>query len=125
MLSQNILVADDSTVIRQSLSKMLTDLGAQVTVALALLSKGLGCPDVDMPNMDGFGLCENLKKENTTRGIPVVILSSMDSEKDIEKGFRVGAAAYLSKSDALNEIPDIISHLNYHSYERSSSIKYS
>ena len=127
MLSQNILVVDDSTVIRQSLSKMLADLGAQVTVAndgkqaLEIARSGsfdVVVTDVDMPNMDGFGLCENLKKEDKTRGIPVVILSSMDSEKDIEKGFRVGAAAYLSKSDALNEIPDIIEQVvqkaNFH-----------
>lgn len=117
MLSQNILVVDDSTVIRQSLSKLLTDLGAQVTLAndgkqaleIAQASRfDVVITDVDMPNMDGFGLCVNLKKVDKTRGIPVVILSSMDSEKDIEKGFRVGAAAYLSKSDALSELPDII-----------------
>ena len=131
MLSQNILVVDDSTVIRQSLSKMLADLGAQVTVAndgkqaLEIARSGsfdVVVTDVDMPNMDGFGLCENLKKEDKTRGIPVVILSSMDSEKDIEKGFRVGAAAYLSKSDALNEIPDIIEQVvqkaNFHRSRR-------
>jgi response regulator RpfG family c-di-GMP phosphodiesterase len=117
VLSQNILVVDDSAVIRQSLSKLLTNLGAQVTLAndgkqaLEIVQSNkfdLVITDVEMPNMDGFGLCASLKKEDKTRGIPVVILSSMDSEKDIEKGFRVGAAAYLSKSEALNELADTI-----------------
>ena len=117
MLSQNVLVVDDSAVIRRSLAKLLRDLGANVTLACdglqALETAREGCfdlviTDVEMPNMDGFGLCINLKKEEKTRKTPVVILSSLDSEKDIEKGFRVGAAAYVSKSEALNELPDIL-----------------
>ena len=134
MMSQNILVVDDSAVIRQSLAKLLSDLGAEVTTAVdgkeALEiaqangnSFDLVITDVDMPNMDGFGLCVNLKREEKTRRIPVVILSSMDTEKDIEKGFRVGAAAYLSKSEALNELPDIIDRVVQKSvFQRSRKI---
>ena len=134
MISQNILVVDDSAVIRQSLTKLLTELGSQVTTAMdgkeALEmaqangnSFDLVITDVDMPNMDGFGLCVNLKRDERTRRIPVVILSSMDTEKDIEKGFRVGAAAYLSKSEALSELPDIIERVVQTStFQRSRKI---
>jgi response regulator RpfG family c-di-GMP phosphodiesterase len=117
LYSPQILVVDDSSVIRRLLAKQLRDIGAQVTQAydgvngLDLARKrkfDLIITDVDMPRMDGFGLCENLKKILDTRGIPVVILSSMDSEKDIEKGFQVGAAAYISKSDASSQLPGIV-----------------
>jgi putative two-component system response regulator len=132
MISQNILVVDDSAVIRQSLSKLLSDLGAKVQVAndgLQALNIALTEPidlvitDVDMPKMNGFDLCSNLKKEQKTCGIPVVILSSMDSDKYIEKGFQVGAAAYLSKSDATSELPDILAKvLEKSSFHRSRTI---
>jgi len=117
LYSPHILIVDDSSVIRRLLAKQLRDLGAQVTQAydgmdgLDLAHKNqfdLIITDVDMPRMDGFGLCENLKKTLETRGIPVVILSSMDSERDIEKGFQAGAAAYVSKSDASSQLPGII-----------------
>jgi len=115
--SPNILVVDDSSVMRRLLTKQLRDLGARVIQAgdgvngLDIARKNkfdLIITDVDMPRMDGFGLCENLKKASETRGIPVVILSSMDSEKDIEKGFHAGAAAYVSKSDASSQLSEII-----------------
>ena len=132
LISQNILVVDDSAVIRQSLSKLISDLGANVTVASDGLQAlniviadhiDLVITDVDMPNMNGFDLCLQLKKENKTRGIPVVILSSMDNEKDIEKGFQAGAAAYLSKSDAMSELPYTIEKvLEKASFHRSRTI---
>ncbi len=59
-----------------------------------------------MPRLDGFGLCAQLKNDPVTRSIPVIILSSLDTDRDVEQGFNVGAAAYVSKSEAqalLNE----------------------
>jgi len=115
--SSHILIVDDSSVVRRLLAKQLRDLGAQVTQAhdgingLDLAQKNrfdLIITDVDMPRMDGFGLCENLKKTLETRKIPVVILSSMESERDIEKGFHVGAAAYISKTDASTQLRGVI-----------------
>ena len=114
LISQNIMVVDDSAVVRRTLFKLLSDMGANVKsahdgVQALEIIKGdaidLVITDVDMPNMNGFDLCANLKKADKTRGIPVVILSSMDDERDIEKGFQAGAAAYLSKSKAMSELP--------------------
>ena len=47
--------------------------------------------DVEMPNLDGFGLCARLKDNPATRGIPVIILSSLDTDRDVEQGFNVRA----------------------------------
>jgi putative two-component system response regulator len=113
----HILIVDDSLTIRRALTKQLENLGAEVTQAAdgqhgldtALSSRfDLIISDVDMPNLDGFGLCERLKSNPATRGIPVIILSSQDTEKDIERGFRAGASAYVSKADAQNQLTGTI-----------------
>lgn len=104
-----ILIVDDSVIIRKALSKQLEKLGALVHQAedgeqafeLALHKEfDLIITDVEMPHLDGFGLCERIKDHPTLRRTPVIILSSLETDKEIEHGFRVGAAAYVSKSEA-------------------------
>jgi len=60
--------------------------------------------DVEMPGMDGFELCKTLKLAEQTKRIPVIILSSLESDNDIEKGFLVGAAAYIRKSNGQRDL---------------------
>jgi putative two-component system response regulator len=110
-----ILIVDDSAIIRKALTKQLEVYSAQITQTedgeqawkAALCDDfDLIIADVEMPRLDGFGLCQRLKGNARTRGIPVIILSSRDTDKDIEQGFKVGAAAYVPKSEAhlqLNE----------------------
>jgi len=108
-----VLIVDDSLTIRRALTKQLEHLGAKVTQAedgqrgleTALSTRfDLIISDVEMPNLDGFGLCEKLKGNPATMGIPVIILSSQDTEKDIERGFKAGASAYVSKSEAPDQL---------------------
>lgn len=112
MSKPSILIVDDSAVIRKALSKTLNSLGAQVTQAVdgadGLTKARAGrfdlvISDVDMPNMTGFELCEQLKQDQTTHSTPVLILSSRDKDEDIERGFRVGADGYLTKSGGQDE----------------------
>ncbi|TSA45184.1 MAG: response regulator [Deltaproteobacteria bacterium] len=114
MINQpNILIVDDSSIILKALTRQLEQFGARVTQAedgQQALEKALAADfdliisDVEMPKLDGFGLCEKLKGNPGTRGIPVIILSSLDTDNIIEKGFKVGAAAYVTKSEAKNEL---------------------
>lgn len=53
--------------------------------------------DVLMPDMDGFGVIKALKSADTTRHIPVVFISALDSPKDEELGLELGAVDYISK----------------------------
>jgi len=55
--------------------------------------------DLILPGMDGFLVLEELKKNPVTEGIPVVILSNLGQQTDIERGRRLGAVDYLVKSD--------------------------
>lgn len=107
-----ILVVDDSKSIRYALDKNLTEVGFHVTLAEDGedgMSKAMDnefdliITDVDMPKMDGFELCTRLKEEFKTSHIPIIILSTRDSDAHIEQGFRVGADAYLAKGADIGE----------------------
>ena len=123
-----ILVIDDSMTMRLALSGELKKMGANVTEAPDGL-KGLETAqagdfdliitDVDMPGMDGFEVCSRLKSHSATQTTPVVILSARDSENDIERGFKAGAAAYLTKANARDELQDCVTGL----LERNSLIR--
>ncbi|MGE4298986.1 MAG: response regulator [Desulfovibrionaceae bacterium] len=117
MPEPRILIVDDSPTIRNALSKKLKSMGADVTLAVDGrngLETALECgfdliiTDVDMPRMSGLELCEELKKRSETKAVPVIILSSRDKDEDIENGFRVGAATYVSKTRAPIELADRI-----------------
>jgi putative two-component system response regulator len=117
MDAPNILVVDDSSVIRRIVTRTLENIGARIIEAedgqtgleAALSEKfDLVISDVDMPRLDGFTLCKELKSHPATRGVPIIILSSLDDDKDIDRGFLAGAAAYIAKSEARAQLHETV-----------------
>ncbi|GAB4523198.1 MAG: hypothetical protein Kow00133_11070 [Amphiplicatus sp.] len=53
--------------------------------------------DVMMPGMDGYQACKILKNTPETSDIPVVMVTALDGESDMEAGFRAGADGYITK----------------------------
>jgi len=53
--------------------------------------------DVNMPHMDGFEVAQRLKKDNSTKDIPIIFLSALTDISSITRAFEVGAVDYLSK----------------------------
>ncbi len=53
--------------------------------------------DATFPDIDGFEICKRLKDSPQTRDVAVVFVSAMDSQEDVLKGFRAGAADYIGK----------------------------
>ncbi|SPD76494.1 Response regulator receiver modulated metal dependent phosphohydrolase [uncultured Desulfobacterium sp.] len=128
MTEHRVLIVDDSAMMRRAMRIFLEPLkldvyeavDGQMGLDMAFENNfDLIVTDVNMPNMDGVELCRRLKGEPSTRGIPVVMVSSFDSDSDIEKGFQVGAAAYISKKEvqtqALETISKILSQATLHS----------
>lgn len=54
--------------------------------------------DIVLPVMDGFGVLENVKKDSSTRDIPVMLLTNLGQRNDVERGLSSGAADYLIKA---------------------------
>ena len=55
--------------------------------------------DVLMPRMDGLALTERVKKDPNLKKIPVVLVTSLDSRTDKERGIEIGADAYIIKGN--------------------------
>ena len=53
--------------------------------------------DLVLPKKDGFSVLKNLKENPNTKDIPVMILTNLEQEKDIEKSLSLGALTYLIK----------------------------
>jgi two-component system chemotaxis sensor kinase CheA len=106
-LGQLILVVEDQVVTRQIEKSILEAAGYQVVTAengLDALNR-LGQQDFDlvltdilMPKMDGFTLTRKIRSNEKTKDLPVVVVTSMESEEDKRRGLEAGANAYLIKS---------------------------
>ncbi|MEZ0372350.1 MAG: response regulator [Candidatus Sericytochromatia bacterium] len=53
--------------------------------------------DIQMPEMDGFAVCERLKQDERTRDIPVIFLTANASTDHTVHGFQLGAVDYITK----------------------------
>ncbi|MCW5205374.1 response regulator [Desulfobulbus sp. F5] len=53
--------------------------------------------DIMMPGMDGYEVCRRLKKDSSTKHIPVIFLSALDKESDELQGLDAGAVDFITK----------------------------
>jgi two-component system chemotaxis sensor kinase CheA len=105
--ASRILVVEDSVTSRTFLQMLLERDGYQVQTAtdgikaLGMLKEqlfDLVVSDVDMPRMSGFTLTEKIRADRRLSGIPVVLVTSLDSKEDEQHGIGIGADAYVIKS---------------------------
>ena len=54
--------------------------------------------DILMPRMDGFATLTELKKDDSVKNIPVILLTNLGQKEDVKRGFELGAAGYLIKA---------------------------
>jgi len=55
--------------------------------------------DIIMPKMDGFSVLKALKEDPNTKDVPVMLLTNLGQEEDIEKGKELGSVGYLVKAN--------------------------
>lgn len=106
MKKQKILVVDDNPT---GIHALLAILKPDYTVFIATdgesaLQKAATDPkpdiillDIVMPEMDGYEVCRRLKKNKSTKNIPVIFISALDDSGDEEKGLNLGAIDYIHK----------------------------
>lgn len=101
----SILVVDDEKQNRALLSELLKEdhqiflakNGVQALERAREHLPDLIMLDVLMPEMDGYQVIRDLKADISTRDIPVIFISALDSAGDEEKGLALGAVDYISK----------------------------
>jgi len=103
---QNILIVDDSPTEVFVLSEILKTNGYQVTVAndgeegikvAKEILPDLILMDVVMPGLNGFQATRKLHRDEQTKQIPIIMVTTKDQDTDKEWGIRQGAKDYLVK----------------------------
>lgn len=103
----SVLVVEDSITSRMLLVSILQSAGYRVTAvvdgmeAWTLLSTeefDVIVSDIEMPRMNGFDLTARIRADQRRAHQPVVLVTSLDSREDRERGIDVGANAYIVKS---------------------------
>ncbi len=116
-----ILVAEDELHIRELIGFTLTFGGHEVTtvangaeaveVAPTLLPD-LIMLDVRMPRMTGYEACHLIRQNPTLEKTPVIILTAMGQDEEIDRGLEAGATAYILKPfdpmDLVRRVGDIL-----------------
>ena len=102
----HLLVADDNRMNRLKLSGVLKQQGHTVLTAengrqaLEMIHEqafDVILLDIIMPELDGYGVLENLKKDSGLRDIPVIVISALDELDSIAQCIKLGAEDYLLK----------------------------
>lgn len=105
-MSKRILIIDDSPIVRNLHSVMLKAAGYDTETAengYDALEKALRSDfdlmivDINMPKMDGFAFCREIRNTDKYQNIPLLIVSTESEAEDKMKGFKAGANLYLVK----------------------------
>lgn len=103
---KSVLVVDDSITTRTLEKNILESSGYDVTLAVdgldaynKLQNKDFDIIvlDVQMPNMDGFAFTEKARNTQEYSNIPIILVTSLESDADKRRGIEVGADAYIVK----------------------------
>ncbi len=115
-----VLVADDDATHRKVIQKVLEESGFRVITApngkdaidqVATFNPDVILLDVEMPEMDGFAVCEIIRARKADREIPIFIMTSRDDPESVERAYTVGATDFLTKPIALPVLPHRIRYI--------------
>jgi two-component system, chemotaxis family, chemotaxis protein CheY len=122
-MGYNILIVDDSMIIRKMIAKTLNISGLDIgeiffaengKQALKQLKENwvdIVFADINMPEMNGIEMIEEMHKEDLIRSIPVVIISTERSRERIESLKAMGIRAYLRKPFVPEEFSHVVREL--------------
>lgn len=117
-----ILVADDSPTIRKFVSVALSVKGYDIiscSDGMEAMEKlpsnkiDLIITDLNMPNIDGYELIRSIRNNIEFKDLPIIVLSSLGGNDDIQKGLEYGANSYIVKPfDPKRVVYEVSKYLN-------------
>ena len=118
---RRILVVDDDPGIRRVLTYNLSaegfevdavEDGHQVLGAIESFGPHLLILDVMMPGRDGLDVLSDLREQEDTRSIPVILLTAKATDEEVWAGWQAGADYYVTKPFDLDEILSFVEYLS-------------
>ncbi len=133
MPQSDVMIVDDNPANLKLLEDMLLQrghktrsfpLGRLALEAAKKHSPDLILLDINMPEMNGYEVCERLKAIKELAGIPVIFLSALDETEDKVKAFQAGAVDYVSKPFRLEEVhARVETHLKLQGLQKASELQ--
>lgn len=115
----DIMIVDDTPDNIRFLSTLLQEQGYNVRkaingkmalTAIRTLLPDLVLLDINMPMMNGYEVCQELKNDRTTQTVPIIFISALDDVNDKVKAFDLGGADYITKPFQIAEVLARIQH---------------
>lgn len=112
-MRKKILVVEDDSDLLEILRLSLKSAGYSIATAkngiealkkARTLGPDLIVLDLVLPELDGFAVCETLRKDRLTAGVPVVVITGLSSEFTRLAGFESGATDYVTKPFTPSEL---------------------
>lgn len=107
-VQRSVLLVEDSVPIRTQVRRILQGAGYDVTEAvdgldgfekLSLGTFDAVVSDIEMPNLNGFELTRQIRTQTEYEMLPVILVSTLSSPEDRQRGTDAGASAYITKGD--------------------------
>ncbi len=122
VVRKKVLIVDDDELVREGVANFLRMNSSDMEVATAedgyeagiLVSNykpDIVILDLMMPKMDGFAVCEKLRKSPMTRKIRIIVMTGYGSEENVQRALACGADQVLSKPVEMEELYDHIRSL--------------
>lgn len=117
MTQQTVLTVDDSRTMRDMLRVTLEESGYRVIQAadglLGLEALDRETPDVivtdiNMPNLDGFGFIEAVRKERRFAGVPILVLTTESDQALKDRARKAGATGWITKPFEQTRLVDVV-----------------
>ena len=118
----DILVVDDTPANLELLAEMLKTYGYKVrpvTGGVRALQAARSVPpdlillDINMPDMNGYEVCQHLKADENLKGVPVIFISALGEAADKVTAFQCGGVDYITKPFWVDEVlARVTTHLN-------------
>jgi len=117
-MSIRALIVDDSSVMRKIVERCLRQAGMNLsqvleasngTEALALVNEhtlDLILSDINMPVMDGLEFIRHLKKVESAKNVPIVMITTEGGEKSVLEALSLGANGYIRKPFTPDQVKD-------------------
>ena len=115
---KTILFIEDESAIQKTFSEVFSQEGYKVVSAIdgetglrlaKTINPDLILLDLVLPKMHGFDVLKNLKADEKTKDIPVIILTNLEDVKDVDRALELGATTYLVKAQySLNDLVEKI-----------------
>lgn len=127
-----VLVVDDEAAIRKALGVILRQIDCEVVEArdgrdaldkIEMARPDLIISDINMPVMDGYELCRQVRNDMNIARIPFIMLTSRDNAEDKLKGFLQGTDDYVTKPFDYRELQARVKNLIDHADARAGEIR--